>query len=211
LFIISLSKLFCVPLILTHSLFFSTTLYFYLTLSQSLLSKVFYTLDIFAHNIAIKRYFDKNIILSHGCLKAKESFKQKLAQGTLRFFCAYLSFVKACLGWHRNLWLKIDKLLHCLFIFLSQYCMKKYLVCIKPLHTLFFFLPSWNVRERVSEVVLSLFCKPSSHFKLQPRILQTLSTSSSSSLSRTPTHTYTHIYPHKEKSKISINKDIVFI
>jgi len=29
--------------------------------------------DIFARHIAIKRYCDKKIILSHGCLKAKES------------------------------------------------------------------------------------------------------------------------------------------
>jgi len=32
-----------------------------------------YTLDIFARDIAIKRYCDKKIILSHGCLKAKVS------------------------------------------------------------------------------------------------------------------------------------------
>ncbi len=38
-----------------------------------------YTLDIFAHNIAIKIHCDKNIILSHECLKAK----QKLAQGAI--------------------------------------------------------------------------------------------------------------------------------
>jgi len=30
-------------------------------------------LDIFAHNIAIKRYCGKKIILSHECLKAKVS------------------------------------------------------------------------------------------------------------------------------------------
>jgi len=45
--------------------------------------KALYTLDIFAHNIAIKiycnkkycdkEYCDKNIILSHACLKAKVS------------------------------------------------------------------------------------------------------------------------------------------
>jgi len=33
-----------------------------------------YTLDIFARDIAIKRYWDKKIILSHGCLKAKVSY-----------------------------------------------------------------------------------------------------------------------------------------
>jgi len=38
------------------------------------LTKGLYTLDIFAHNIAIKikRYCDKKIILNHGCLKANQ-------------------------------------------------------------------------------------------------------------------------------------------
>jgi len=35
--------------------------------------KALFTRDILTHNIAIKRYFDKNIFLSHGCLKAKLS------------------------------------------------------------------------------------------------------------------------------------------
>jgi len=38
--------------------------------------KALYTLDIFARDIAIKRYFNKKIILSHGCLKAKVTTNQ---------------------------------------------------------------------------------------------------------------------------------------
>ena len=43
-------------------------------------------LDIFARDIAIKRYCDKKIILSHGCLKAKVSSYQIIIQGKQGFY-----------------------------------------------------------------------------------------------------------------------------
>jgi hypothetical protein len=39
----------------------------------SRLFKALFKRDILTHNIAIKRYYDKNIFLSHGYLKAKVS------------------------------------------------------------------------------------------------------------------------------------------
>jgi len=40
---------------------------------EQVFTKACYTLDIFPHNIGIKRYCDKEIILSHGCLKVQVS------------------------------------------------------------------------------------------------------------------------------------------
>jgi hypothetical protein len=45
--------------------------------SSSTPPKALFTRDILMHNIATKRYCDKNIFLSHGCLKAKVSSRQK--------------------------------------------------------------------------------------------------------------------------------------
>jgi len=44
-------------------------------------SKALFTQDILTHNIAIKRYCDKNIFLSHRYIKAKVSSLQKINQG----------------------------------------------------------------------------------------------------------------------------------
>jgi len=48
-----------------------------------------YTLDIFARDIAIKRYCDQKIFLSHGYQQAKVSSYQNIIQGFKR---AYLGF-----------------------------------------------------------------------------------------------------------------------
>jgi len=57
------------------AIFFSITIHPPIVLLSPWLDEKlhFYTLDIFARDIAIKRYFDKKIILSHGCLKVKVS------------------------------------------------------------------------------------------------------------------------------------------
>jgi len=82
--------------------------------------KGLYTLDIFAREIAIKRYCNKKIILSHKCLKAKVSSQRKNKSRYIN-----KTQIKVCL-WKRLLWLvnrnlrlKIVFLSH---IFSSQYC-----------------------------------------------------------------------------------------
>ncbi len=60
----------CVDLsqFLTSSLTFTDLLRFR---NDNFIVKALFTRDILAHNIAIKRYWDKNIFLSHGYLKGK--------------------------------------------------------------------------------------------------------------------------------------------
>ena len=85
-------------------------------------SKALFTRDILTHNIAIKRYYDKNIFLSHWFLLVKVSSQRTTNQGTL-------CFVKSLP------WLVIEihgsKISFYLNIFLSKYCVPKCLVWIK--------------------------------------------------------------------------------
>jgi len=91
-----------------------------LVIRKKLLRKALITRDILAHNIAIKRYCDKNIILSHRFLLCQGKL---WAQGTLYSFLS-------------SPWLGIETLcskmsFYC-DIFLSQYCVPKCLMWVRP-------------------------------------------------------------------------------
>ncbi len=96
-------------------------------------AKAHVTWDIFAQNIAIKRYCNKIIFLGHGCLYSIGQHKLLSKQNR-----RYIMFFKS-LFWlvNRNLFLKIVKRYN---IFLSQYCVQKCLVWRGPwtqIHKLF--------------------------------------------------------------------------